>query len=133
MRKPVLPAVLMLTALGVAAATAWAATARFVPPQEAGAIFAVIEFDRSLGSNQHTRIAANWGPFHRTQIVGRPYGLCADASPAGVVLMVQRFDAGSYPFTLSTTGTIVRGPYQGIAPPELGRTCYKFIKWRARF
>jgi hypothetical protein len=132
MRKPVLPAVLMLTALGVAAATAWAATARFVPPQEAGTIFAVINFTQSLGENQHTRVTGDWGPFHRSEIVGRPYGLCTGTT-AGFVLMVRRFDAGSYPFTLSTSGKIVRGPYQGVAPPEIGKRCYKLVKWRARF
>jgi hypothetical protein len=133
MRKPSVCAVLMLGILVVSALAAWAATAQFTPPAQPGDIFAVINFDKSHGANRVTQVSVTWGRFRRTELVGQPYGLCANASPAGFVLMVRNPQSTTFPFTVSTTGTIVRGPYQGIAPPEISHRCYKLVKFRARF
>ena len=137
MRKASLSAMLtraILTGiLTVGALAAWGATTTFTPPPQQGTIFAVVNYDRALGANQTTTVSASWGPFHRRQIVGRPYGNCGSATPAGFVLMVRHFKPDSYPFVLTTTGTIVRGPYQGEAPPEISHACYQLVKWRARY
>jgi hypothetical protein len=98
-------------------------------------IFAVVNFDRGSEGNQTTSITVNWGSAHRTETVARPYGNCTSVSPAGFVLMVRNFgSAGSAPrpFEITTNGTIVRGPYQGEAPPEISHACYKFVKMRIR-
>jgi hypothetical protein len=122
----------MLAILASASLAALAATASFTPPPQDGTIFAVVNYERSSGANQTTSITVAWGSARRTEIVGRPYGNCASATPAGFVLMVRHFDNSSVPFEISTNGTIVRGPYQGEAPPEISHACYKFVKMRIR-
>jgi hypothetical protein len=133
MRKTPLSAILTLAILTLGALAAWGATASFTPPPQQGTIFAVINFDRALGANQSTSVSVSWGPFQRKDVVGRPYGRCASASPAGFVLMIRHFEPDSNPFVLTTSGTIARAPYQGEAPPEISHACYKFLKWRARY
>lgn len=133
MRKAALSALLTLAILALGALAAWSATVTFIPPAQEGTIFAVINYDRASGANQTTLVSATWGPFHRRQVVGRPYGNCGSATPAGFVLMVRHLKPDSNPFTLTTTGTIVRGPYQGEAPPEISHACYQLVKWRARY
>jgi hypothetical protein len=133
MRRPGLSAILTLTILASASLAAWAATARFTPPAQSGDIFAVVNFDRAGGANQRASITVDWGSAHRTERVTQPYGNCASASPAGFVLMVRNFGlAAPKPFEITTNGMIVRGPYQGEAPPEISHACYKFVKMRIR-
>ena len=133
MRKASISALLTLAILSCAALAAWSATAQFTPPPQEGMIFAVINFDQARGVNQNTSVSVSWGPFHRKEVVGRPYGRCGSASPAGFVLMIRHFKPDANPFVLTTSGTIVRMPYQGEAPPEISHACYKFLKWRARY
>ena len=133
MRKASISAMLTLAILTLGVLAAWGATVTFTPPPQEGTIFAVINFARANGVNQRTSVSATWGPFSRKDVVGRPYGSCAAATPAGFVLMVRHFKPDSYPFVLTTSGTVVRGPYQGEAPPEISHACYKFLKWRARY
>jgi hypothetical protein len=130
MRTSKFPVILTLAILALAAVAAWGATASFTPPPEEGTIFAVVNADRSPGARS-TRIAVNWGSFRRTVGRGNPYGNCA-GSVAGFVLMVQNAGAAPRPFTLSTTGTIVRPPYQGVAPAEVSHPCYKLERMRVR-
>lgn len=130
MRKPRLSVIPTLTLLILGAVAAWAATASFTPSPQGGPIFAVINADRSPGALT-TSISVTWGSFRKTQVRGNPYGNCA-GSIAGFVLMVRSPRPSSELFTLSTTGTIVRPPYQGIAPPEVSHSCYKLEKIRAR-
>jgi hypothetical protein len=132
MRRPGRSAILILTILALSSLAAWAATARFTPPAQSGDIYAVVNFARSSGANQTTSITVDWGAAHRTETIVHGYGTCATATPAGFVLLVRHFDNTSVPFQISTNGTIVRGPYQGAAPPELGHACYKFLKMRIR-
>ena len=131
MSKSNLAVILTLTLFVLGAVAAWAATAGFTPPPQEGTIFAVINADRSPGART-TSISVTWGSFRRTVIRGNPYGNCA-GSVAGFVLMIRNTNPSSNLFTLSTTGTIVRPPYQGIAPPEVSHACYKLEKIRARF
>ena len=133
MRKVSISAALTLAILSLVALSAWSATALFTPPPQEGTIFAVINFARANGVNQSTSVSVQWGPFSRRDIVGRPYGNCSAATPAGFVLMIRHFKPDANPFVLTTSGTIVRGPYQGEAPPEISHACYKFLKWRARY
>jgi hypothetical protein len=133
MRRPGLSTILILAILASASLAAWAATARFTPPAQPGSIFAVVNFDRSSGANRITTITVDWGSAHRTERVAQPYGNCASASPAGFVLMVRNFALSApKPFEITTNGTIVRGPYQGEAPPEISHACYRFVKMRIR-
>ena len=131
MRKSSLPALMLLTILLLGAVAAWAATASFTPPPEEGTIFAVINADRSPGALT-TRIRVDWGSFHKVVTRGNPYGNCSGML-AGFVLMVRNTRSDSTLFTLRTTGTIARAPYQGEPPPEVGHACYKLEKMRAVF
>lgn len=132
MRKPALPVQVTLSLLLLGALAAWGATslqtASFTPPPVEGNIFAVINADRSAGART-TQISVSWGSARRTVLRANPYGSCAGAI-AGWVLMVRHTRPDSVPFTVSTTGTIVRPPYQGTPPPEVGHACYKLEKMR---
>ncbi|HEV8578913.1 MAG TPA: hypothetical protein VGX68_07490 [Thermoanaerobaculia bacterium] len=129
MRKSRLAAILILTILVLGAVAAWAATASFTPPPVEGTIFAVVNADRSPGALT-TTLRVDWGPFHRTVTRGNPYGNCSGVI-AGFVLMVRHNKPDSNRFTLTTTGTIARAPYQGAPPPEVSHPCYKLEKMRA--
>jgi len=133
MRKPfvftALTLVFVALSISAWAASTWKDTATFTPPPEAGTIFAVVNFDRSAST---TSIAVSWGDFRRNVGRGNPYGNCARSSTAGFIVTVRRPASDPRPFTLSTTGTIVRAPYQGLAPPEVSHPCYKPELIRAR-
>lgn len=129
MRKPYLPVILSLILLVIAALALWAATATFTPSPSGGSIYAVINADRSPGVTT-TRISVQWGGFKRTVIRGNQYGLCSGLM-SGWVLRVDSSQPKAVPFTLTTTGTIARAPYQGFPPPELGHSCYKLERFSA--
>ena len=101
----------------------------FIPPSQEGNIFAVIGTDRSPDVIT-TQIDVNWASFSRHEIIGNPY---ACAAGSGFVLMVRNNTGRTDPFTVSTTGTILRGPYQGDPPPELSDPCFRFVTMRAVF
>jgi len=131
MKTPFLPAkvVLTLLVLTLGAVAAWAATAAsFLPPPQTGDIFAVINADRSAGVTG-TRIMVTWGSIQRSVIRGNQYGNCSGPI-SGWVLLVRHTVPGSQRFTVSTSGTIARAPYQGMAPPEISHPCYKLEKMR---
>jgi hypothetical protein len=119
-------AILILTASGALAA--WRATASFTPRPDGGPVFAVINADRSAGATA-TVISVTSGSFRKSFGRGNQYANCSGPM-SGWVLMVRNPAPG--PFTLSTTGTIVRPPYQGMAPPEVGHACYKLERVRVR-
>lgn len=123
---------LTLTLVALGSLAAWAATtASFTPPPQAGDIFAVVNADRSAGATA-TTISVRWGPFQRTVRRGNPYGNCA-GPVAGFVLLVRHSQPNTSPFTLTTSGRIVRAPYQGLAPPEVSHPCYRLERIRAFF
>lgn len=128
MKTPSLPVKLTASILILGAMAAWGAiqTASFMPPPQTGDIFAVINADRSATG---TRIGVAWGSARRSVIRGNQYGSCAGVM-SGWVLLVRHTRPGSQLFTVSTTGTIARAPYQGIAPPEISHPCYKLEKMR---
>ena len=132
MKTRSLPAKLILPILILGTMAAWGATrlqtASFMPPPQTGDIFAVINADRSAGVTA-TRISVTWGSVQRSVIRGNQYGNCAGPI-SGWVLLVRHTQPGSTLFTVSTSGTIARAPYQGIAPPEVGHACYKLEKMR---
>ncbi|HVR97251.1 MAG TPA: hypothetical protein VMW27_11595 [Thermoanaerobaculia bacterium] len=130
MRKSKLSVILILAVFILGAAAAWAATAAFTPPPEPGTIFAVINANRGPGATT-TTISLDWGAFHRSVIRGNGYGSCA-GRVSGWVLMVRNNAGSTRPFTLSTSGTVVRAPYQGGVPPEISHSCYKLEKITAR-
>jgi hypothetical protein len=126
-----LPLILIgLTLTVLLSVTAWgarASKATFVPPAETGTIYTVIDYDRADGRAQLTRINVDWGSARRARVVKPPYNVCSDTTPAGVVLKIRHNRPDSVPLTLTTTGTIVRGPYQGEPPAELLHACYKLV------
>jgi hypothetical protein len=130
MKKLSLSALTVLAVLLLSALTSWAASSTFTPPPQDGTIFAVVNFDRTLGTNQNTSYRVAWGSYRKSGTVIHPYGNCSNASPAGFVVMVRHSGADSTPFTLTTSGTIVRGPYLGEAPAEISHACYKLVKLR---
>jgi hypothetical protein len=107
---------------------AWKDRAVFVPPSEPGKIFVVINYDRSSGHNQGTFVNVDWGTASRKLAVVPPYRQgCADAANAGFVLRMRHPTSDSVPMTVTTTGTIVRGPFQGDTPLEVLSACYKLV------
>ena len=110
------------------AARAKFSTARFIPPAEPGQIFTVINFDRAAGRNQPTGINVDWGRASRRITAVPPYRVCAETQAAGVVLKMRHPLPDQVPLTITTTGTIVRGPYQGEPPLELLSACYRLKK-----
>ena len=121
---------LTLTILVLGALAAWGATASFTPTPGGGDIFAVINADRSAGART-TKISVTWGSFSTTVGRGNQYGNCSGPM-SGWVLLVRNTKPGSNLFTLTTSGTIARPPYQGPPPPEVSHSCYKLERIRAR-
>jgi hypothetical protein len=98
----------------------------FTPPPEPGVIFVVIDYARAGGLAQGTVVNVDWGRASRRVTVAAPYhGTCSETTPAGFVLKLRHPTSDSVPMTLTTTGTIVREPYQGDPPLELLDPCYK--------
>jgi hypothetical protein len=130
MKKPHLSTAIALVLLACAAGVAWAAKATYTPPAEPGLIYTVINFSRSAGRAQHTYVTVDWGSVHRRQIVPFPYSSssCATSTPSGFVFRLRHNQPDSTPLTITTTGTIVRGPYQGEPPLELLHPCYRLVK-----
>jgi hypothetical protein len=135
MRKPQLSAAVVLIVLASAAAVAWAAkpkvsVARYTPPAEVGLIYTVINYSRVAGTAQHTLVSVDWGDIHRDLVVPGPYtsNPCFTSTPSGFVFRLRNNQGSSALLTLTTNGTIVRGPYQGDVPMELLHACYRFVK-----
>ncbi len=134
MRKAQLSAVAVLILL-VSSAVAWAArgktsTATYVPPAEPGLIYTVINFNQVAGRAQNTPVSVSWGDFHNSFVVSAPYASnpCSTSTPSGVVFRLRNNQGSSAPLTISTSGTIVRGPFQGDVPLELLHACYRLVK-----
>lgn len=106
---------------------AWKDRAVFVPPPEPGKIFVVFNYDRSSGRNQGTFVNVDWGSASRKLAVPPPYQRCVDATNAGFVLRMRHPTSDSVPMTITTTGAIVKGPYQGDIPLEVLSACYKLV------
>jgi hypothetical protein len=135
MRKSHLSAAIVLLLLASVTAVAWAATARpstasYTPPPEVGMIYTVINYNRAGGVAQHTYVTVDSADGHRTLIVPGPYlnSPCSTSTPSGFVFRLRHNVPDTVPVTITTTGTIVRGPYQGDVPMELLHACYKLIK-----
>ncbi len=135
MRKPQLSAALILILLASVAALARTSpgkvsAATYVPPAEPGLIYTVINYSRAGGTAQHTLVSVSWGNFHNNVVVPPPYlsNPCSTSTPAGFVLRLRNNQGSSTPLTLTTNGTIVRGPFQGDVPMELLHACYRLVK-----
>jgi len=129
MKKPHLSTAILLTLITSAAVAAGTSTATFTPPAETGVIFTVINYDRASGQAQPTYITVDWGTIHRQKVIASPYGgsSCKRTTPSGFVFKLRHNVPGSTPLTITTTGTIVRGPYQGEMPLEVLHPCYKLV------
>ena len=130
MRKlPVLALLLILAATtAFAGRRSVAAAATFTPPPEPGTIFTVINFPRASGAAQAAIVNIDWGLASRRVTVGAPYrGVCSQTTPSGFVLKMRHPRPDVVPLTITTTGTIVRGPYQGDIPLEVLSPCYKLV------
>ena len=128
MKKTVLSA-LIISVLAATAALARHANPTYITPAEPGQIFTVIDYPRAQGQAQTAMINTNLGGITRSIIAIAPgyRNPCTTATPAGVVLRLRHSNANPTPLTLTTNGTIIRGPYQGDPPAELLHACYKLI------
>ncbi|PYQ60201.1 MAG: hypothetical protein DMF53_17455 [Acidobacteria bacterium] len=128
-RLPVLALLLILTAATAFAARQSVATsASFTPPAEPGVIYTVINFPRASGLAQSAVVNVDWGLASRRIVVAAPYrGACSTTTPSGFVLKLRHPRPDTTPLTITTTGTIVRGPYQGDVPLEVLNSCYKLV------
>ncbi len=129
MKKPHLSTAILLTLVTSAAVAAATSTATYTPPAETGVIFTVIDYARASGKAQATYVTVDWGTIHRQRVFLAPYSAnsCSRTTPAGIVFKLRHNVPGSTPLTITTTGTIVRGPYQGDMPLELLHPCYKLV------
>jgi hypothetical protein len=128
MSKHLSPTLLLTILLLAGASAAFAvryAAFRFTPPAEPGVIYTVINFDRAGGRAQPTYVNLVWGDVHRQLVVNPPYRTCAETPAAGIVFKLRHPRPDSVPLTLSTTGTVVQGPYQGDVPAALLSACYR--------
>ncbi|HEV7786604.1 MAG TPA: hypothetical protein VGQ28_14760 [Thermoanaerobaculia bacterium] len=126
-------AVLILILLASATAvarTAKASVATYVPPAEPGLIYTIINFNRAGGRTQNTPVTVSWGDFHNSFVVSAPYAAnpCSTSTPSGFVFRLRNNQGDSTPLTITTSGTIVRGPFQGDVPMELLHACYRLVK-----
>jgi hypothetical protein len=135
MRKPTVPAIAALMLLVFATAVAWAArgkasAATYVPPAQPGLIYTVINFNQVAGKAQNTPVSVSWGDFHNSFVASAPYGSnpCSTSTPSGFVYRLRNNQGSSAPLTITTSGTIVRGPFQGDVPMELLHACYRLVK-----
>lgn len=121
-------AVLVLTILALAA-TAWAAknTVTFTPRGGAsGVVYAVYDFEREGGRAQPSRVIIDWGSIHRS-FIAVPYGRCERVTPAGFIIKLKQSGEGTLKITTSS-GVLIRGPYQGEPPLEITHACYRVQK-----
>jgi hypothetical protein len=102
--------------------------ASFVPPDEPGVIYTVIDFDQSSGKPVAVTVNVAWGSASRRVTVAAPYrGICSETTPSGFVLKMRHPRPDSVPMTITTNGVIVREPYQGDLPLELLSSCYRLV------
>ena len=130
MRKLTTLALLLIltAATAFAARQSVATSASFTPPAQAGVIYTVIDFPRASGLAQSAVVNVDWGLASRRVVVGAPYrGACSSTTPSGFVLKLRHPRPDTVPLTITTTGTIVRGPYQGDVPLEVLNSCYKLV------
>jgi hypothetical protein len=126
MRKhPVISAMILALLVLAVFAAAEAVTVTYTARPGAGPVFAVVDFPREGGLAQPARVNIDWGTVRRN-FIAVPYGRCDQVSPAGFVIKLKQMGQG--PLKLTTTGTIIRGPYQGDPPLELLHTCYRVQK-----
>ena len=126
MRQTSLSAAILLGIIALASVAAWAETAVFVP-SEPGNIFTVINYKRVRGRAQPTSVTIDTGAARRSRTVSPPYQRCVEMTPSGFVLKMRNPRPSSDPLTISTTGSIVRGPYSGDLPLEVLHPCYKLV------
>ena len=125
-RIPLLSAVVLLAALAPGSASPRLSTVEYKPPSQPGDIYTVIDFARSGGSAEATTIAEAMGSRQREMTVV-PHDYCARTTPTGVVVRFRHYAADSERLTVSTSGRIVRGPYQGGVPVEATHHCYQLV------
>lgn len=137
MRKLQLSAIAVLILILLPTVIAFARTspgkgssATYVPPAEPGLIYTVIEFNRAGGRAQNTPVTVSWGDFHNSFVASAPYTAnpCSTSTPSGFVFRLRNNQGSSTPLTITTSGTIVRGPFQGDVPMELLHACYRLVK-----
>jgi hypothetical protein len=126
MRAAHLAAAVLLAVLTPAAAATRAATREYVPPPQPGDIYTVIDFPFVHGAAEGISVSEAMGN-RRRDLVAAPRYSCDHSTPTGVVVRFRHFTADSAPLTITTTGTILRGPYQGGLPPEALHRCYELV------
>jgi len=126
MRNSLLSAVMLLAVVATGSASSRTSTVQYRPPAQPGDIYTVIDFARSGGTAEATTIAEVMGSRHRDFTVV-PHDYCEHTTPTGVVVRFRHYTADSVPLTVSTTGRIVRGPYQGGVPVEAMHRCYQLV------
>ena len=126
MRKISLRAFLVLAFLILAAVAVWADTGSLAPV-EPGQVFTVINYKRAEGRAQPTSVTVTSGTLRKSKTVIPPYRRCDTTVPAGFVLKLRIQRPSSEPLTVSTNGTLVRGPFSGEMPLEVLHACYKLV------
>jgi hypothetical protein len=120
MRAACLAASVVIAILTPAVGATRAATREYTPPAQPG------DIPFAHGEAEAISVTEEMGN-RRRNLVAAPRYSCAHSTPTGVVVRFRHFTADSVPLTLATTGTILRGPYQGDLPPEALHHCYQLM------
>jgi hypothetical protein len=129
-RIPLLTVLIVLASLAplsVRAAARKPGPTQYTPPASPGDIYVILDYARVRGAAQTTSIDATLDGRHRSLTVGEPYADCETSSPAGIVFRMRHYTSDTTPFTLTTSGTVVRPPYQGGVPIEATHRCYRLV------
>ena len=126
MRAACLAASIVIAILTPAAGATRASSREYTPPAQPGDIYTVIDFPFAHGEAGAISVTEEMGN-RRRNLVAAPRYSCAHSTPTGVVVRFRHFTADAVPLTLATTGTILRGPYQGDLPPEALHHCYQLM------
>jgi hypothetical protein len=126
MYHPLLWAMMLLAVAVPGGARPRTSTVEYRPPAQPGDIYTVIDFARSGGTAEATTISEAMGNRHREMTVV-PHDYCEHTTPTGVVVRFRHYTADSEPFSVTTTGSFVRGPYQGGVPAEALHRCYQLV------
>lgn len=119
-------------AICTVATIALADSKTYVPPPAEGDVYTVVRFKMgSFGTTQDTSVTAKWGDWSKSDKVAtvKVPPTCGVSPNSGFVLKLRHRYPDKTPLTVTTDGTISKGPAQGNPPAEWGNQCYRRVSW----
>jgi len=130
MRNKSVIMIMTMVLLGVLfiSSVSWADSKTYTPPSKKGYVYTVINFQKKYGLPKKSSAFVVWGNWKKNGSIS-PGSTSYAATMKGFVIRLTHKKADSWPLTVTTTGTIVKGPYQGNPPSEWDSSKYKRVKW----